>query len=176
MSDPQQIEEHHEGTGFEREDWNAGTVYAFLIGLAAVCVLVFFFLRGMYAFLDARSRASQPPQNPLVTAQGPPERNLPRSQVQEQIKNTFPDPRLEENERQEINQFRLGEEEKLNSYGWVNQPAGVVHIPIERAMELVVERGLPTRPQATEHVGTVPPKPTLSGAEGGRPAGQSPAK
>jgi hypothetical protein len=169
MSDQQQIEEHNEGTGFEREDWNAGTVYAFLIGLIVVCVLVFLFLRGMYAFLDARSRASQPEQNPLVISTGPLERNLPRSKVQEQIKTTFPDPRLEENERQEINQFRTGEEETLNSYGWVNQPAGVVHIPIERAMELVAQRGLPTRPQgaAPEHVAT--------GALA-RPPGQSPAK
>ena len=169
MSDQQQIGEHNEGAGFEREDWNAGTVYAFLIGLAVVCVLVFLFLRGMYAFLDARSRASQPPQNPLVTSTGPLERNLPRGEVQKQIKNTFPDPRLEENERQEINQFRLGEEEVLNSYGWVDQPKGVVHIPIERAMELTAQRGLPTRPPAaaTEHVGT---------AAVDRPAGRSPAK
>ena len=27
--------------------------------------------------------------------------------------------------------------EQLNSYGWANQAEGVVHIPIERAMELV---------------------------------------
>jgi hypothetical protein len=165
MSDQKQIEEHNEGTGFEREDWNAGTVYAFLTGLAVVCILVYFVLRGMYAYLDARSQANQPPQNPLVTSSRPLERNRPRSEVQEQIKNTFPDPRLEENERQEINQFRLQEEDTLNSYGWVDQPKGVVHIPIERAMELVAQRGLPTYP--TEHVGT----PTL-----GRPAGQSPAK
>jgi len=148
MSDQKQIDERHEGTGFEREDWNAGTVYAFLIGLAVVCLLVYFVLRGMYAYLDARSRASQPAQNPLVTARGPEVRNLPRLKIQEQIKSTFPDPRLEENERQEINQFRLGEEETLNSYGWVDQSAGVVRIPIERAMELIAERGLPTRPQA----------------------------
>lgn len=148
MSDKKQIDEHNEDTGFEREDWNAGTVYAFLGGLAVVCLLVYFLLRGMYAYLDARSRASQPLQNPLVTARGPVVRNLPRSEVQEQIKTTFPDPRLEENERQQINQFRLGEEETLNSYGWVDQPAGVVRIPIERAMELIAQRGLPTRPQA----------------------------
>ncbi|MCA1555006.1 MAG: hypothetical protein LC737_11585, partial [Chloroflexi bacterium] len=32
-------------------------------------------------------------------------------------------------------------------YGWVDQSAGITHIPIERAMELLLERGLPTRPQ-----------------------------
>jgi len=29
--------------------------------------------------------------------------------------------------------------EQLNSYGWVSETDGVAHIPIERAMELVVE-------------------------------------
>ncbi len=37
------------------------------------------------------------------------------------------------------------QEGRLNSYGWVDRPNGVVHIPIERAIDLLVERGLPTR-------------------------------
>jgi hypothetical protein len=36
----------------------------------------------------------------------------------------------------------------LEGYGWVDRQAGVVRLPIERAMELVLERGLPTRPEA----------------------------
>ncbi len=32
---------------------------------------------------------------------------------------------------------------QLNTYGWVNRPAGEARIPIERAMELLFERGLP---------------------------------
>jgi hypothetical protein len=31
--------------------------------------------------------------------------------------------------------------DKLHSYGWVDQAAGVVHIPIEEAMRIVTERG-----------------------------------
>ena len=27
--------------------------------------------------------------------------------------------------------------EQLNSYGWISQPEGIVHLPIERAMELI---------------------------------------
>ncbi len=34
---------------------------------------------------------------------------------------------------------------KLNSYGWVDRKHGVIRIPIERAMDLVAQRGLPTR-------------------------------
>jgi hypothetical protein len=40
---------------------------------------------------------------------------------------------------------RAEEQEKLSSYGWVEPNAGVVRIPVERAMELLAERGLPTR-------------------------------
>ena len=35
------------------------------------------------------------------------------------------------------------EQTELNTYGWVDKSAGVVRIPIERAMQLLVERGLP---------------------------------
>jgi hypothetical protein len=64
----------------------------------------------------------------------------------------FPEPRLEKNERVEINDFRLQEEQRLNSYGWVDEKAGVIHIPIDRAMQLLAQQGLPTTPRA----GTVP--------------------
>jgi hypothetical protein len=64
-------------------------------------------------------------------------------------------PRLETNERLEIKDFRTQEEQTLNSYGWVDQPNGVVRIPIERAMQLLAQRGLPTRPQ----IGAVPTSP-----------------
>jgi hypothetical protein len=41
--------------------------------------------------------------------------------------------------------FRAGEHEALTTYGWVDQNAGIVRIPIARAKELMLERGLPTR-------------------------------
>jgi len=47
----------------------------------------------------------------------------------------------------------LKEEQTLNTYGWVDQKAGVVRIPIERAMQLIAERGLSTTPK----VGAIPP-------------------
>lgn len=38
---------------------------------------------------------------------------------------------------------RAQEAAQLNSYGWVNQPAGIAHIPIDRAIALLAEQGLP---------------------------------
>jgi hypothetical protein len=46
-----------------------------------------------------------------------------------------------------LEEVRREEEAQLNSYGWVQREAGVVRIPIERAKELLLERGLPVRPQ-----------------------------
>ncbi len=40
----------------------------------------------------------------------------------------------------------MNEEKTLYSYGWVDE-TGTVRIPIERAMDLIVQRGLPVRPQ-----------------------------
>jgi hypothetical protein len=127
---------------FEREDLSARDVFNFLIGLAVVCVLVYFILRGMYAYLDAYQKAHQPPQSPLVKTTEIDTRMVGPEEITK-----FPQPRLEKNERLEINDLRLQEEKTLNSYGWVDEKAGVVHIPIERAMQLVVQRGLPTRAQ-----------------------------
>jgi hypothetical protein len=59
---------------------------------------------------------------------------------------TFPEPRLEENERTELRSYSVDEERKLATYDWVDKDKGIVRIPIERAMELIVQRGLPVRP------------------------------
>lgn len=42
-------------------------------------------------------------------------------------------------------QLQAQEEQRLHSYGWVDQGQGIVHIPIDAAIDLIVERGLPTR-------------------------------
>jgi hypothetical protein len=45
-----------------------------------------------------------------------------------------------------LQQFRAGEDVQLQTYGWVDRGAQTVRLPIERAKDLVIERGLPTRP------------------------------
>jgi hypothetical protein len=146
MSDETTKHGHSGNADFEREDLGAKSIFDFLIGLAIVCAIVYFILRGMYAYLDAREKSNQPPQNPLVAAR--PEMGQPTTaETKGEIKKVFPEPRLEDDERGELNGIRLEEERTLNSYGWVDEKAGVVHIPIEQAMKLLVSRGLPTRPQ-----------------------------
>jgi hypothetical protein len=133
---------------FEHQDLNPQSVYGFLIGLAVACVAVAIVLAGIYRFMDRYDREHQPPQNPLLPATSANTRQVPSDEAKQ-----FPVPRLESNERVEINDFLLGEEDKLATYGWVDQKSGVVRIPIERAMQVVEQQGLPTTPR----IGEIPP-------------------
>lgn len=65
-----------------------------------------------------------------------------------------PEPRLEQNP--EVDSARIVEEAnaQLESYGWVNKRTGTAHIPIDRAMELILERGV--GPQTAQPQGSAP--------------------
>lgn len=43
----------------------------------------------------------------------------------------------------EMREYRKMVDEKANAYGWVNKEAGTVRLPLERAKEMLAERGLP---------------------------------
>ena len=53
-------------------------------------------------------------------------------------------PRLQTQPFKDIYQLRQGERERLTTYGWVDQGAGVVRIPIEDALRIMSERGMVT--------------------------------
>jgi hypothetical protein len=129
-------------TAFEHQDLSAKGVFSFLAGLAIVGVVIYFILLGMYRFLDRYEAKRQPPTSPLAAkVESTPHGVMPDARAR------FPEPRLEVNERTEIGDFRQQEADRLNSYGWVDQKAGVVHIPIDRAMQLIAKQGLPVLPQ-----------------------------
>jgi hypothetical protein len=62
-------------------------------------------------------------------------------QVAETNAGLFPEPRLQIDPQSELGQVQERDREVLNSYAWVDRDSGVVRIPIERAMELVVDPG-----------------------------------
>ena len=126
---------------FEREDLSAAGIFAFLVGLAISGFVIHVILVGMYRYLDNYDKTHQPPPSPMSR-----QTSTDLRQPTPQDANKFPLPRLEVNERAEIYGKRMQEEETLNTYGWVDQKTGVAHIPIERAMDLIVQQGLPTGP------------------------------
>src|SRR5271163_2996776 len=64
-----------------------------------------------------------------------------------QLANRFPTPRLQTDDGyQEVADIHAKEDLLLENYSWADQSKGSVRIPIERAMELIAERGLPVVP------------------------------
>lgn len=54
-----------------------------------------------------------------------------------------PAPRLQPNPALDYQTFRTAQEAELDSYGWIDQKKGIVHIPIENAMKILSEQNLP---------------------------------
>jgi hypothetical protein len=128
------------------------------IGLLAVTLLsgvvVFFLLKG---FLRAESAAAPPP--PVMAPE----------------KVVAPGPKLLARPENDLSRTRAAEEEKLRSYGWVDPAGGVARIPIERAVEIVAERGLPARlaaPAATPAEAATAPTPAAPAAGAPAPGAQ----
>ena len=151
MSDPHV--NHGHGVEFEREDLSTRGVFGFMIGLAITGVVIYFIITGMYSFLDKYEQSQMQPSSPLVKP-GEASDIAARRVTGEYVENRFKDngaPLLEEDERGQFHKFLLDQENQLNSYGWVDEKAGVAHIPIERAMELTAQR-LPVRPEGNAAV------------------------
>ena len=68
----------------------------------------------------------------------------------ENVRTLPPAPRLQVAPVEDLARYRAAQESTLNSYGWVDQKAGMVRIPIDRAMDLLLERGLPARASAAQ--------------------------
>jgi hypothetical protein len=141
-------ETKHESTtgngGYERQDLQVSGILYFLLAIVVGAAICMAGLRGVFAFLDHREKTLQPPVNPLATNVPSDTRHIAPGYPQ----SAFPNPKLEEDERGQLNGIILDEDKTLATYGWVDEKSGTVRIPIERAMELIVQRGLPARPQA----------------------------
>jgi hypothetical protein len=135
---------------YERRDIRAAGILYFLGGLAVSGLLVYFIVNGIFGYLDKRFETEQPPVSPLVTNPTSDTRRIPpqfKGDYEKYLKEDFPAQQLEINERTELNDIRLREEDTLSTYGWVDQKAGIVRIPIDRAMDLLAQQGLPVRSQ-----------------------------
>jgi hypothetical protein len=132
-----------EGSGHEHTDTNVWMIVQFAIWLAVSAVVVHVLMWGMFRLFVTQHEAASAPEFPLAVGQ---EHRLPAG------------PRLQRFPANEIHDFRSSENERLNSYGWIDRNAGTVHIPIADAMRMTLERGLPARAQAPpEAAQDVPP-------------------
>ena len=111
----------------ETRDANIRNVIIFGVGLAALIALGFAVSAGVLHYFAVHQ--------PL---------GLPASPF-ENVRALPPAPQLQVAPAQDLEHYIAGQDRELNSYGWVDQKAGVVRIPIDRAMELLLQKGLPVR-------------------------------
>jgi len=84
---------------------------------------------------------------------------------------TPPAPKLQPRPAEGLAQLRAEETKQLSSYAWIDRKRGVIQIPIDRAIDILAERGLPTRkmgPPADDPV-SIPNDASLTPPQGGRP-------
>jgi hypothetical protein len=77
-----------------------------------------------------------------------------------------PPPRIQPNPGADMQTYFQSQQNLLNTYGWIDRQNGIVRLPIGRAMELTLQRGLPTR-------SLTPPENGASPQKGNRPIGDT---
>jgi len=137
------------GGAHEHRDINVRAIFGFLIVLTVMAFAVQLGLWGMFKYLKGEYVSLDPEPNPMLSGRRrPPESDPIRD---------FPQPRLQADAVRDLNKMRQAEDMILNGPPvWLDEQNGIVRIPIERAMQLTVERGLPQAP--------APPAPRERGA------------
>jgi hypothetical protein len=141
-------------SGYEQTDVKATGIVVFLTSLLIFVGVSGVLTYGIGKLINARMNREDGPNNKWTrTADVRELGNLPSSpELQNkiaEITKSFPTPRLQTDDgNQDVMDLHAREDLLLNNYSWVDQSRGKVRIPIERAMELVAQRGLPVAPSA----------------------------
>ena len=115
--------------GYETSDANVRGVLMFLVYLALGMVISCLFCWWLFRYFSVAERTAVP-ASPFAET-----RQLPAG------------PQLQVNPRQDLLRFRAGQQQSLDSYAWEDRSAGTVRVPIDRAMELLLQKGLPVAPE-----------------------------
>jgi len=119
------------GAGYEKRDANAKWIFGIVAFLLVSGLIMHFVLAGV---MERLGKTPYPTDELNGTRRG--------AETRAQARNV---PHLQIMSKEELTEFRTKEEAELNSYGWINRTSGVVRIPVQRAMDLLLQRGLPTR-------------------------------
>ena len=128
------------GAQYEHTDIDVAIGYNFAIWLLVAMVLSLGLVYGIFYVFEGRKEATDAAvqQFPLAAGQ----------------EKEPPAPRLQTQPFKDVYLLRMGQSEKLESYGWEDKANGVVHIPIDRAMELTREK-LVSRPDGQAAPATI---------------------
>jgi hypothetical protein len=155
--------------GYERSDASVTGIAVFLTSLLIFVAVIGLLCYGIGKVINANMNREDGPNNKWTkTVDVRQLGNLPSSpELQNKVAEltqTFPTPRVQTDDgNQDVADLHAREELLLNNYTWADQKAGKVRIPIERAMELIAERGLPVAPTVqTAPLMTGDSKPTVT--------------
>jgi len=122
--------EHHPETLHEENTIQFAPVLIFAVVMILVSAATFVTVKIIQHTFDINWARSEAPLSPLAQAQMPPA------------------PLLQVASGQDLIDLRAKEQVAINSYRWVDEKNGVVGIPVEEAIKLLAQRGLPSRNQA----------------------------
>ena len=114
----------------EDRDVNVRGILTFLAVLVVGGLVVHVALWWLQAFFVQRESSAKPP--------------LPSPAAEERLRlprdlDKVPAPRLQISEARDLEELRARENARLQGYGWVDAKTGTVHIPIDRAMDLLTD-------------------------------------
>jgi hypothetical protein len=139
-------------TGYEQTDVRVTGIVVFLTALAIFVAVAGVLSYGIGKVINARMNQEDGPNTKWTTAINIRDLgNLPNNPEMQhkvaELTKTFPTPRLQiDDGNQDVADLHEREDLLLDNYSWVDSSKGTVRIPIERAMELVAQRGLPVAP------------------------------
>ena len=115
-------------SGHEVSDINPKRVAIVGLALATVIAVSLLVTYGLFHYFYRGETRTRPLPSPLSYSREP-----------------TPEPRLSVEPGKDLKTLRSEEDAMLKSYGWIDRDKGVVHIPIDRAIEILAERGLSVR-------------------------------
>ena len=115
------------GPGYEVRDANIKALLQFAFWLAVLLAVTLVAMRFTFKYLDTLTPLG-PAASPFENA-----RQIPSG------------PLLQADPHVQLGTFCAGQVDAVNGYSWVNQAGGIVQIPIDKAMDLTIQRGLPSR-------------------------------
>ena len=128
--DPHNAPGGEAGPGYETRAVNVSALLRLAVSLAGVLIVVSAGMKWTFGYF-AKTQTLGPAATPFEN-----ERTIP------------PLPRLQVAPQREIHDYWESQQGIVGSYGWVDRQNGVVRIPVDRAMRILLQRGLPARSAA----------------------------
>lgn len=149
-----------ESTAYETRDVKIRPLVMFTAGITVL--ILFSFLVVLWVFrLFSSQHATRDAQSVTSSIARP----AGAAPADEQLQ--WPEPRVQSRPADDLNALRVEEDVSLTTYGWIDRDSGVVRVPIDVAMQLVLKEGLPARQPGTGSPATGAPLPVFApkGAE-----------